>query len=227
VKSGKTSPGACPPVESFEELLRLDARDPRRAHLDDCPRCRARLIAFRSFVERRPMPAGADLGDARRRLSAAIRAEIEQESPRHRLWPRRPRPWRMQLLWKPALGLVAAGVLVILLLRPAGQGSGDGALVLRGEGPAPAALAADRAPDGSLRLSWPAVPPAEGYRVMLYGRDLAEIARLEAGRDTVLVLSAERVARLGPSGGAVFWRVAALEGGEPVSLSAPATLQLP
>ncbi len=253
METGKTSSGPCPPVKSFEDLLRLDARDPRRRHLDDCPRCRARLIAFRSFLERRPLPAGVDLGDARRRLSAAIRAEAERESHHpHQAPPRFPRFWRMQILWKPALGLVAAGVLIALLLRPAhhspahhspdvhspdvhspdvhsptDHSPAGGSLVLRGQPSASVPLVADWAPDRSVRLSWPAVPSADGYRVMLYGTDLEEIARLEAGRDTVLALTAAQVARLGPSGGAVFWRVATLAGGEPVSLSAPATLQLP
>lgn len=237
METGKTSSGPCPPVETFEDLLRLDARDPRRMHLDDCPRCRARLIAFRSFLERRPLPAGADPGDARRRLSAAIRAESEREGRPRPSRPRLPRFWRIQILWKPALALIAASMLVVLLLRPAGHGPdvhspadhspADGSLVLRGQPSASMPLVADWAPEGSVRLSWPAVPSAEGYRVMLYGTDLEEIARLEAGRDTMLVLTAAQVARLGPSGGAVFWRVATLAGGEPVSVSAPATLQLP
>jgi hypothetical protein len=218
----------CPPLESFAELLRLDAQDPRRRHLEQCPRCRARMMAFRSFMEMEPAPVGADREDARRRLVAAIRREtlrsVGRAGPRRSIWQRR-LPWPV---WKPALGLVAAALLIVVLLRAAGDRGPQAPLMLRGANPTEAVArvpAATWAADGSAVLRWPAVPAADGYRVLVFDQDLQEIARLDAAGDTSLVLSPARLAALAPSGAALFWRVAALRQGDQISLSPPATLR--
>lgn len=220
----------CPPLEAFAELLRLDAEDPRRRHLEECPRCRARATAFRSFMEMEPAPAGADREDARRKLCAAIRHETEHggggaES-------RSPASLRRMLspAWKPALGLTAAAMLIAILVRAPGDRGQTGEMMLRGAGASAAAVEAPAATwgaDGSVVLQWPTVAGADGYRVLIYNQDLEEIARLETAREATVILSAERSAAWVPAGEAVFWRVAALSHGDATSLSSPAILRRP
>ena len=74
-----------------------------------------------------------------------------------------------------------------------------------------------RLPDGSLLLRWRAAPGAEAYRVHLYAHGMAPAATLEVGRDSTLTLDRARAERLAGDGDALFWRVSALRGGEPLT----------
>ncbi len=220
----------CPPLESLAEVLRLDPDDPRRRHLEECPRCRARVAAFRSFMEMEPIPAGANREDARRRLDAAIHAGV---GPHEGRAASHPSTWWQGLLrpaWRPALGLAVAVLLTVVLVRgPADRGR-LGEMMLRGAGPGAQVTAVPTATwsaDGSVALRWPAVAGADGYRVLIYNQDLEEIAQLEAGRESTLTVSAGQLAGLTPARAALFWRVAALQHGDPTSVTAPATLRLP
>jgi hypothetical protein len=220
----------CPPLERFEELLRLDPGDPRRAHLEDCPRCSARVTAFQSFLTMRPLPEGIDLDEARRRLSQALRQEVAGRERASRSRPSFPSGFFLWPRWKPALGLAAALALGVILVRTTLDRRPDQEIVLRGDsgaGPAVVLLQPVPAEDGALLLRWRKAQDAEGYRVLIYGPDLAEIARIEAGGDTALVLTAARLSQLARPGSAVFWRVATLGRGDQLSLSAPSILRLP
>jgi hypothetical protein len=188
------------------------------------------VIAFRSFMEMEPVPAGADREDARRRLSTAIRREVGPSNGRA---ASHPSIWWQGLLrpaWKPALGLAVAAVLAVVLVRgPADRGQ-PGEMMLRGAGPGAQIAAVPTATwsaDGSVVLRWPAVTGADGYRVLIYDQDLEEVACLETHLETTVTVSTGRLAELAPAGAALFWRVAALQHGDPTSLTAPATLRLP
>jgi len=216
----------CPPVESFERLLRLHPADPRREHLGRCPRCRARAIAFRSFLESGPLPQGANLAAARDGMTKTLQAEIRGPVAFARLprWrPRLSRPWAAVAF----SGAIAAVLLV--LVSPTLLKQRDDVL-LRGA-PATQAqlvlLPAETLPDGALLLRWHPLPGAESYRVTLFGQNLEELAQVSAGAAEFLEIPAGNLAALGPRGSALFWRVEALVGGDPVALSAPASLSLP
>jgi len=62
----------CIPDESLAALVAPAARDGMRVHLAHCPRCRARLASFLSFLEAEDV-AGADPDDADARLAAVLR----------------------------------------------------------------------------------------------------------------------------------------------------------
>ena len=243
---------ACPPVESFDHLLTLHPADPRRQHLDHCPRCRARLIAFRSFLEGGPLPAGADLDAARAHLTAAVRKEARlpfaappapapRAHPLGESWlqrvrarlsarpagaPARPllaRPWAAAL----AFSGVAA-VIVLLLVRPGAHRQGE--IVLRGGPEVQEDLVlspAETLADGSMLLRWRSISGAESYRVTFYAKNLEQIVQVSAGEANFLTIPAANLAALGPSGATVFWRVEAMAGGDPAVRSAPASLILP
>jgi hypothetical protein len=220
----------CPTIESFEELLSLDPEDPRRLHLERCPRCHARLTAFTAFMDVHPLPAGVRMDEARRRLSDAIRRESETRSGGTRSFPS-PSSWFRfgRLVWKPALGVATLLLIGGIFLRGGDHGV-DNPPVFRDAGVPQATgapLVSDRAAGGAIRLRWRSIPASEAYRVLVYGTDLSELSRLEAGRDTTIVLSPDVLARLGGSGTSIFWRVAALRMGDEISVSPPATLFLP
>lgn len=220
----------CPPLEEFEELAALEMADPRRVHLENCPRCRARLTAFRSFMEMKPLPVGVRMDDARRHLTEAIRREAA--SPLQWTLPRRPSTSWFRFarpIWRPVVGFASALLVVGIFLQVTRDRGADYPPVLRDVGTPQAARALPVGAvldNGSIQLRWRSIPAAEGYRVLFYGVDLAELLRLEAGSDTTLNVPYEQVARLGAPGSSVFWRVAALQNGDAVSLSPPATLAL-
>jgi hypothetical protein len=220
----------CPPLESFEKLLALDPDDPRRVHLEECPRCSARLTAFMSFVKPEPLPAGVRLDDARTRLTEAIRREaiLAQSTGRSLpfadLWDRISRP-----VWRPALGLVSLLLILLVIVRVTDQGGRESPSLLRGGEPfrdsgSPTSLVM---PDGSFELRWPIVDGADAYRLLFYGTDLVEILRIEAEADTRMTLPRARLSQLGAAGSTVYWRVQALHGGDPVALSQPLPIRLP
>lgn len=239
-------PHECPPERGLEEILRLDPADPRRAALEECPRCQARLLLFRSFLEPGGQPAGADLQDARRRLSRALAAEFRpsatsrNEARRSRFSPP---SW---LGWRPALGLATAMAVVALVLyfragppvphigalSPTGSGN---AVRLRAEpsGPrspaeiGPVLLPVQAGANGSLVLRWTRVPKADAYVVLFHAMNLTEILRLEAGPDTSLAIPPATAARLGARGENVLWSVSARAEGDEIAASAPAAIRIP
>lgn len=219
----------CPPLESFAQVLLLHPGDPRRAHLEDCPRCSARRIALQSFLTMEPLPEGIDLDEARKRLSLAVRRQAAEAEFAGRRKPATLRGLLLLPRWKPALGLAAALVLGTILIRSTLDRRTDSEILLRGDGATEQALVLlppVAGSDGSIVLSWRKAPGAETYLVMIYGPDLAEIARFETGSDTTLALPPARLSGLGPRGTVIFWRVATLQHGDQVSLSAPGTLRL-
>jgi hypothetical protein len=221
----------CPPIESFAELASLRPDNPHRLHMESCPRCRARMAAFTAFMEIHPLPEGAWLEDARQRLTASIRRESEVRNRAGRStsspfsWFRAGRP-----VWRPALGLATLLLVAGFFLRAGLHRDVDTAPIMRDTvGPAATGgpLAVERESGGGIRFLWHPVPSAETYTILIYSTDLVEIARISAGADTTVYLPPDRLAILGAPSSPVFWRIAALQHGDEVSLSPPATLRLP
>lgn len=241
----------CYPVEALADVDGWAADDPRRRHLADCPRCRARLAEYRSFVAA-VAPSGADPDDADRRLTAfLVRAAAGEAglsaagradgptpgpaagpavSPEVRLPARRPRrPLRVPF-WRPTLAAAAVVVGLLGIWRAVDTGwQGGGERVLRGESPAPAAAPilqpVSALPDGRWQLAWSAVEGADGYTVVLHAADLTEVARLEAGTWTTLALARPPAASSPPGRAPSLWRVVARRGGDTLASSALAALE--
>lgn len=220
----------CPPLESIQKLLALDPDDPRRRHLEECPRCHARLISFRAFMEVSPVPEGARLEEARSRLSEAVRREAVATQPIGRsrpfgdLWARLSRP-----IWRPALGLASLLLAIAVLVHVGDRTPRAPIPTLRGgevlrevERPVSTVM-----PDGSLDLRWRATEGADNYRLHFYSTDLTEILTLESGADTSMVLPRTRVGQLGAGGSTVYWRAEALRGGDRIALTQPLPVLLP
>lgn len=215
----------CPEIEHLAEVLRLPGTNPRRQHVDKCPRCRARAALYQRFLDPGAPLAGANLPDARRRMSATLEREIAGEAGGQRSLFDALRPF-LQPVWRPAMGVVGVAAAVLLIVRLTGApGPGDGSSVLRERSATsraiPVLLQPIRQADQAIVLHWKSAPDADAYQVILFGDDLREKARYAAAADTFLRLAPERLSALPPS---LFWAVAALRGGDEIGRAEPLTL---
>ena len=191
----------------------LPADDPRRRHLETCPRCRGRVAARELFL------TPGDTGDLEglaaadaelaRRLEAALARPTQAAgvSSRRRFW--------YALAAILALGTVGLTVSEIQRLR-------EGSLPRVGErlrGDEPATQVEVTAGEQGLRLSWAAAPPAETYLFRFLGADLADVGQRVASRSSLALAVSDL-----PAGG-VFCQVFALSHGDTLARSAIVRIQ--
>ena len=223
----------CIEVEELARLTDGEMSAEHRAHLDGCPRCRARYAAYLRFMAGAGEVPAEELVAARRRLVEELRGRIESPTPQPGLAPRRPAGreparrrfggWLRPVLAGAALALVIALLPVFRPNRPATperpqlRGESTRSARLRTESPEPNDL-------GGLRLRWTALAEATSYRVCLLDAELNEVASFEAGADTTFTLSAEDLRLLQAADRALAWRVRALNGADEIQHSAPRAL---
>ena len=225
---------ACIDFERIPGVLDLPFDDPRRRHVETCPRCGAILASYRAFI-REEFVAGYDPDDAHERLTAFVRSEIG--TPREKTGSRAAEsaPGRGGLLSRimgifPRRPAWAAALLVVVAAlgiwwRPWTPDR----IALRGtqrEGASqPLTLSApQRLPEGSIRLEWTPMTGADTYQVRLYDKGLKEIARLDPTSETGLII--DRSALLAATPDQLIWRVFALRRGDNIGSSDPASLGL-
>jgi hypothetical protein len=227
---------ACHAIRELPALGVLPAGDPRRAHLNACPRCRARLATYLEFVEAPPAVSGPQREEALARLGAALDREIlgrarttARSFPAHRR-----RPWLdgRALLGErglPAGALAAAALLAVIGLTVLRVQERPPGVVLRaqhgrGGTELPETVAGHLEDDGSLLLRWRPVAGATAYRVELLDGELALLAAFEAGADTQRVIPADALRRAVHTAGSHAWTVTALVHGDVIARSRPAPL---
>lgn len=227
----------CAAMEDLAALLKLPPQDPRRRHLDGCPRCRARVVTFLEFTEA-PNDVPRDLLlDAETKLDAALRRELalggdprgEDAAAPFRRWLASLTLPRSGFAWVGAAAVVVAVVAAVRIFAPRPEEP----FLLRGseEHVAPGAstaLALRAVPaEGGVDLSWSAVPGADAYEVRIYGTNLEEIVRLRPTPEARLILKRTDLPVSAAPGAVVLWKVVALRDGDPLSESAPSQLRLP
>jgi hypothetical protein len=221
----------CVDVEQIEGLLALSDDDPRRRHLDQCPRCKPILTSYLAFLEA-DATAGADPAEAESRLAGYLET-VTGHSPDRRtetvtgndgFISKLTRALFLRPAWAAAaLVVVAAGILwwspwsqPQRVLRDAPQG-------VPGAGTALDLHTPQIQTGGVILLTWEPLEGADAYQVRLYGEDLAEIVRFHpTGAPS---LSVDPSTLPGDTPAVVLWRVAALQGGDEISISEPAPLQ--
>ena len=198
----------CHPLESLAVIGQLAPGDPRRAHLDDCPRCRARLVAYRAFmVGDLPTDLGLDpsiLGAARSQLDAAVAREIygTDHRPAARIGLRARLVGLAAKSWRPVLAAAAVLVLVFglktnqvpldLPLPSLGTESLLRGTVERSQIDHP--LRVEPGPDeDTWHLAWEPPERTTASTVVLYDTDLAEVARLDAGEADKFLLESKMI----------------------------------
>lgn len=218
----------CIRPDDLDDVLALAEHDPRRRHLETCPRCRSLVDAYALYgAEDAPREVGAtQLADADRRLSQALAREIGATAPSRVPAERRSDSW-LERLFQPALrpawGLAAVAlVLVTVSLWPRTAGR-EGEITLRQDGGSSTEFAIEHARgDGErIRVAWSAQPGADAYRLRFYSADLVEVSRLEAGpvREVSLARDSLGWVPQDPSR-PLLVRVFALSGGDEIGASA-------
>lgn len=220
----------CIPVEDLEAVSRLPGEDPRRRHLDVCPRCSARWSELRDFLLFTPAPSEAQPDAARRRLQQWLDTELLAPSAERRPDSRRAWVSRERWAWATDLRFAAAAAAVVLVgvfwawQRPPVPIPGA---ALRGEGTrlqgsmSRSLFTLSLAPGSrgdDVRLRWTAVANADAYEVTLLASDLSVLSRMEVrGRTGFAVPDSALGTRAGRA--PTLARVRALRRGDEISLS--------
>ncbi|MBM3287242.1 MAG: hypothetical protein FJY88_07835 [Candidatus Eisenbacteria bacterium] len=228
-----------PSCYSLEELVVAAEQprgEPRREHLETCPRCRAALTAYRDFMDERDrLPAEARAAECSGRLQEILEAQILGE-PVTRSAPdarragglragdgRRARQWLARLFvqaWRPAWIVAAASlVLAIIFIPRALHREGERGPSMRGPdmrdpaSPGQVMLVSEARvlAGGDLEFAWAPTEGVDRFDVRFFDKGMDEVARRDAGRATSLRLSAAERTEIR---GAHLWQVVGLRGEE-------------
>lgn len=211
----------CPSIEILTEVAGLPPGDPRRAHLDDCPRCQARAADYLDFMAGGTAVPPDRLDAAMGSLKAALDAEIH---PNVTALPPR-RPFLARPVVRGVLAL-AALLLIVIALSDLWERPRRDEIRLRAPEDEHAAAGLTLNPaeflaTGGVRLSWTAHPAADDYELLLLAPDLTLLETLTTAGETEMLVEAQVLERLLDSGRLFVWRVRALAGGDPLTESQP------
>jgi hypothetical protein len=222
----------CVTDEELSFISELPPESEALRHVASCARCRARVSAFRSFMDPPQEIEGAHPDDADARLRSSMDREIRLITGRDgaangQAQASTPATGRslMRLLWRPALRPVWAAAVLLLVyvgvreLRPSGA---DEPIILRERvQPAAATLEPTRVAaigGGGLRLTWNALPDADRYEILLYGEELEPQTRIDAGSAPTVDLPPGELDAV-QRGDVLFWSVRAYRGGDVIQAS--------
>lgn len=224
----------CIGFEELDRILRGGISATAQEHLESCPRCRSRLVLYRSYVDVQGKPADSSESAAAAQLQEALESEIlgstigtETETSAVG-WLEWLRGLVQPIRFAPTLGFVSLLIAAVLLLRTWQPWTADRITLREGRDVAtartveliqPIATSKDK-----LELRWRSVRGADAYRVRLLSARLEGIACIEAGRDTVLVLHASSIQPSTGTPPASLWLVEAFESGDRIAESAPSVL---
>lgn len=225
--------------EEFARWMALPEDHPERRALIESPQFEAWRAMHHAFVSAEPASDSAGAGELAARLerslgiaitpaagATAARVEPSSRAARHEgaSWNE-----RLRSLFSPALR-PAFALAAVAVVAAASWWSFERARapeVVRGGEPHGFAIAEPRPVPGGIRLSWPAVPEADAYRVILLGAGLSEIARIEDLREPSVVLNAASIAGGLRSGSEVQVEVTALRAGDPIATSRVRAIRIP
>lgn len=236
-------PVTCPDEAALGEILDLPAHDPRRQHVEECPRCRSLVLAHGLFEE---PPQDGDAERAADQVTARLDAFREDmigpavarktsgpaaEPPLARSAGGRPWWWRRLFAapLRPAWALAAVTVVSVIVVVGIRQSRRPGEILVRGTlDRAMGLVAPEILADGAVRLVWrAAAEPVDGYELVLFSPRLEPLERIPSGPDTSLTLAIERLPAPYRAGEPLFYRVDALVGRDVVAQSQTGSLQKP
>lgn len=211
-------------VLDLDRLVGFSSEDPRVAALE--PHERAQLAAYREFM-REPTDLAADrLADADRRLGQTLDEAIGLGPPDHspRAAARTSFVKRLAGWFAPPLRpvLAAAAVLAVMsgvwftqtrMGEPVMRGSEGSALVVSA-----------RSEPGAIALEWTLAAPGVTYEVHLFGSDLEEVARFDAGSSTRFTITHAELQERAIGSASLSYQVVALRDGDIVARSRTAAL---
>jgi hypothetical protein len=212
----------------------LSPDHPHSRHLEACPRCFARLEAYRAFLAGEAVE-GARVVEAREDVRAALRRgmglpDAPGGEPRVIPMPRPARPrYDLGRVMAVAAAVLAVSALAVFVaprvFAPADAPTLRG--VQQGEGAAELELLEPERLASGLVLRWRPVEGAVGYKVLFLRADLSELADIGPLTEPQLKLSPEALPPGLTNGERVRWQVVALRDGERVVTSTVAVVTVP
>lgn len=205
-------------------LMELPAGHPRRAHLDACPRCRARLAQYHAFLAAPADVPAHESSDADQRLERFLQREVAggaaPASGANVTFARRFADWWRSPVAAPALAFAAVvaligGVSLVMVLqqaRPVREAPGEEPLLRGGETAVVTLAAPEALAGGGARLRWTSAPDADAYEVLVFSPALDEVGRLGPVKDSSLEIPRERLWSMA-NGDTLLVRVRALRAG--------------
>jgi hypothetical protein len=211
-------------AEISEVATRSD--HPRAEHLDACPRCRARVLGVRAFVEPGSVPPGADPAEARERIVGAVRERLGLERPAAPPIPL-PRHARRRVPAAPRWLAVAAAFVAVIGGTWLVARLGEPPVIERGAEPADGLAPFEpRVASGAVTFRWHRAPGAEGYLVRILGADLRVLHESPVTADTSRVLTLREPPLDALENEVAYWQVVALAAGAPLEESPPRPLRV-
>jgi len=216
-------------AEDFARLAALPEDHPERRRWATSPEFEARMRLWREFEA----PSGASLPggaaatrELERRMQPTVRGEAATlggtpASAISRATAKR--SWLRSLFDRPPRAALAFATIVVVAIASTWLlGHEQTPPAVRG-GPERAAfeLMPPQASSQGLELSWSAVPGADGYRVVFYGADMAEIGRIDRVRETHVQLRSGALPQGLAPGKEVLAEVTALSGDDPIATTKP------
>lgn len=218
----------CYPIETYAELSELPDGHPRLRHLEQCARCRSQMILFRKFMHPslpEDVAAALDTGELPPAVQRAVWGEGRRSRPSGTSLHTIVKRMLSRPLWRPALGLAAVVILLLVAVRVWVPGPGQReSIVLRGTDRSTELIAdLEQLPGGRIRISWDALEGDVDCQVVFYDVQQQELLRLDAdGRSQALF----DPAALKEVQDGVLWRVIASRAGAEIARSPMRSLQL-
>ncbi len=220
----------CYGAEEIGEILKLDGADPRRRHIESCPRCAKLASAYRDFLDGKGKFPGPDLAGAREKIRRAIAGDDEVGIP---LTLRRKagKDGVKKRLAQPILLTGAVLVLVWALIQVCDREPPEKDIFETIASP-PLESTDPLAPhtpvpvDKGVRLSWTGAPGATSYGVIVFSEVMKEIFRADRLTETECVVQRDDLP--GRSKGKTFyWRVEMKKADGGIGLSPVAVFTMP
>jgi len=212
-----------PDCIDVERIAEVENNAALRAHAEECPRCQSLWRSYMAFMK--ADVSGAPHADvARRALERTIRQQAGMgagASPPHdaRAQARAARP-----AWlRPALVTVAAAAIAVVALTLWRGGSDQP--VLRGSEREAWSLQPPRVSAMTIDFAWNPFPGANAYEVVVYDDALNEVLHSGGVVSPSITVNREALSQF-PAGTSLTWRVQAIQLGDIISTSPPASLVL-
>jgi hypothetical protein len=219
----------CIELEALARVRDLPAGSPERRHVEECPRCRAALLALAEFErEAGGLPAEADAPGANARLSAVIDS-LTSAAPVAAA-PKRTEPGWLHRLFAPPAMRYATGFAVVAIVAAsawivARGPAGNEERLQRGV-TGPDGAASIRATESGWEIAWPAVEGAESYDVVFLSPDLREVARVPDLHAAPLVLRRDALPSGVTPGASLLVEIDARSGGVTLEMTVPVAIEL-
>jgi len=219
----------CIEVEALARVRDLPAGSPERRHAEECPRCRAALLALAEF-EREPggLPAEADAPGANARLSAVIDS-LTSAAPVTAA-PKRAEPGWLSRLFAPPAMRYATGFAVVAIVAASAwmvsRGPAGNEQRLQRGANGPDGAASVRTTASGCEISWAAVEGAESYDVVFLSPDLREVARVSDVHATTLAVRRDALPAGVSPGASLLVEIDSRSGGVTLEMTVPVALEL-